>query len=100
MIITWEHIAADTKPFPFDNRGFILDCEVLKAGTSAYRKALDEFGLQGSTGRRSNPHDNAKAESFMKTLKREHHYLNEYRTFADVVECVPEFIDQMKENSR
>ena len=40
-------------------------------------------------GRRGNPYDNAKAESFMKTLKCEHVYLNEYRNFAEVVERLP-----------
>jgi putative transposase len=60
-----------------------------------YRKALREFGLQGSMARRGNPYDNAKAESFMKTLKCEHIYLNEYRNFAEVVERVPVFIDQV-----
>ena len=29
----------------------------------------------------------------MKTLKCDHVYLNEYRTFGEVVERVPEFID-------
>ena len=34
--------------------------------------------------RRGNPHDNAKAESFMKTLKVETVYLAAYETFEDV----------------
>ncbi|WP_407666709.1 hypothetical protein [Microvirga roseola] len=36
-----------------------------------YREALDAAGLVGSMGRLGNPYDNAKAESFMKTLKVE-----------------------------
>jgi putative transposase len=59
-----------------------------------YRKALDQVGLRGSMGRRGT-YDNAKAESFMKTLKCEHVYLNEYRNFAEVAEGVPTFIDQV-----
>ena len=35
-------------------------------------------------GRRGNPYDNAKAESFMKTLKVEDVYLMAYETFDDV----------------
>ena len=65
-----------------------------------YRQALDEFGLRGSMGRRGNPYDNAKAESFMKTLKCEHVCLNEYRNFAEVVERVPAFIDQVYNTRR
>jgi putative transposase len=59
-----------------------------------YRKALDQVGLRGSMGRRGT-YDNAKAESFMKTLKCEHVYLNEYRNFAEVADRVPTFIDQV-----
>jgi putative transposase len=36
-----------------------------------YHSELDKHGLKGSMGRRGNPYDNAKAESFMKTLKVE-----------------------------
>jgi putative transposase len=39
--------------------------------SEAYRKVLAQHGLVGSMGRRGNPYDNAKAESFMKTLKCE-----------------------------
>jgi putative transposase len=51
-------------------------------------------------GRRGNPYDNANAESFMKTLKCEHVYLNEYRNFAEVAERVPAFIDQVYNTRR
>ena len=37
----------------------------------AYRELLVRHGLVGSMGRRGNPYDNAKAESFIKTLKVE-----------------------------
>src|SRR2546428_4813407 len=36
-----------------------------------YRQMLGDHGLRGSMGRRGVPYDNAKAESFMKTLKTE-----------------------------
>jgi transposase InsO family protein len=39
-------------------------------------------------GRRGNPYDNAKAESFMKTLKVEEVYLMAYETFEDVIRDV------------
>ena len=43
--------------------------------SEAYRELLREHGLKGSMGRRGNPYDNAKAESFIKTLKVEAVYL-------------------------
>ncbi|MFL1877155.1 integrase core domain-containing protein, partial [Hansschlegelia beijingensis] len=44
---------------------------------------------------RGNPYDNAKAESFMKTLKAEAVYPMAYETFTDVAESLPTFIDDV-----
>ncbi|WP_367957624.1 integrase core domain-containing protein [Aquibium pacificus] len=51
-------------------------------------------------GRRGNPYDNAKAESFMKTLKVEAVYPMAFETFDDVTEHLPRFIEDVYNNRR
>jgi putative transposase len=66
----------------------------------AYRERLAELGIQGSMSRPATPTDNAKAESFMKTLKHEERHAHEYDTLKDVRERLPRFVDDIYNRKR
>lgn len=59
----------------------------------AYVARLEQAGARVSMSAKGNPYDNAKAESFFKTLKREEVYLQEYRTFTDAETNLGHFIE-------
>lgn len=56
--------------------------------------------FQISMSRKGNPYDNAYAESFMKTLKHEEVSLWNYETYADVIERIPYFIEEVYNKKR
>jgi transposase InsO family protein len=47
-----------------------------------------------SMSRPANPYDNASCESFVKTLKREEIYANDYRTLEHLATNIEQFIEQ------
>jgi transposase InsO family protein len=58
-----------------------------------YTDLLKYHGIQISMSRKGNPYDNAACESFMKTLKQEEVYRNEYRDLDDAYAQIGEFIE-------
>lgn len=65
-----------------------------------YRALLAEHQIQGSMSRTGNPYDNAFAESFIKTLKYEEVYRNEYRNLEEAAAAIGEFIEQIYNQRR
>ncbi len=57
-----------------------------------YIALLEQHHIAISMSRRGNPYDNAKAESFMKTLKHEKVLVNEYDVFDDALSNIGHFI--------
>jgi putative transposase len=66
----------------------------------AYSEMLKQHGAIISMSRKGNPYDNAACESFMKTLKQEEVYRNEYRDFQDAHSSIGEFLERVYNKKR
>ncbi len=65
-----------------------------------YTDLLKENKIAISMSRAGNPYDNAKAESFMKTLKYEEVLINDYETIEEARESIAHFIDEVYNRKR
>jgi transposase InsO family protein len=68
--------------------------------SSEYTDLLKARGIAISMGRRGNPYDNAKAESFIKTLKYEEVYLGDYRNLTEARRRIDRFIGEVYNEDR
>ncbi len=59
-----------------------------------YVKVLRKHQMIPSMSRPANPYDNASCESFLKTLKREEIYANDYRDLEHLLDNIEAFIEQ------
>ena len=65
-----------------------------------YTGLLKERKIIISMSRKGNPYDNAACESFMKTLKYEEVYRQDYRDLAEALASVGEFINRTYNSQR
>jgi putative transposase len=65
-----------------------------------YTEMLKQHNANISMSRKGNPYDNAACESFMKTLKYEEIYRNEYRDFQEARATIGEFLDGVYNQKR
>jgi len=65
-----------------------------------YVGVLERHGLLPSMSRPANPYDNASCESFMKTLKREEIYANQYRDLDHLRANIEEFVERYYNQQR
>ena len=90
-IAALEQAVAERQPPPglvhHSDRGVQYAC-------GDYAQVLQRHGIIASMSRPGNPYDNASCESFMKTLKREEIYANQYRDMEHLLANIEEFIEQ------
>jgi len=83
---------AERKPQPglvhHSDRGVQYAC-------AQYTEILKQHQIRISMSRKGNPYDNAACESFMKTLKYEEVYRNEYRDFQEARAHVGKFLEDV-----
>jgi putative transposase len=65
-----------------------------------YMGVLQQHGIQISMSRVGNPYDNAKAESFMKTLKQEEVNGRSYRDLDHLRQSIAEFLEKVYNRRR
>jgi putative transposase len=68
--------------------------------STEYVARLEEAGALISMAAVGNPYENAKAESFFRTLKMEEVYLEDYRTFEEAEQNMGYFIEEVYNNKR
>ena len=66
----------------------------------AYVELLESRGVLLSMSRRGNPYDNARAESFMKTLKSEEVSMNRYRDLGEARASIGHFLEEIYNRRR
>ena len=65
-----------------------------------YTALLQAQGITISMSRKGNPYDNAIAESFMKTLKYEEVYRDDYQDLSHAHTSIPRFLEQVYNQKR
>lgn len=65
-----------------------------------YTDLLKEHGIEISMSRKAKPWDNAACESFMKTLKYDEVYRNEYRNLNEARAAIHEFLEKVYNRKR
>ena len=72
----------------------------IQYASAEYVAILKKYEMVSSMSRPANPYDNASCESFIKTLKREEIYANEYQNLEHLHAHIEEFIDRYYNQKR
>lgn len=92
-----EMALASRRPAP----GFIHHSDQgVQYASGEYVERLEEADARISMASAGNPYENAKAESFFRTLKMEEVYLKDYRNFEEAEENLGRFIEEIYNQKR
>jgi putative transposase len=72
----------------------------IQYASGSYTGFLKDHEITISMSRKGNPYDNAACESFMKTLKYDEVYRNEYRDFEEARHSISEFLNVVYNQQR
>jgi len=72
----------------------------IQYASAEYVAILTKHQMVSSMSRPANPYDNASCESFIKTLKREEIYVNEYENLEHLHDHIEEFIERYYNQKR
>ena len=72
----------------------------IQYASGEYTGRLKEHQIRISMSRKGNPYDNATCESFMKTLKYEEVYRQEYRDLAEARASIQQFLEKVYNRKR
>ena len=95
-------IAALTDAIPKRNTGSLIhhSDQGIQYCSKDYVGILNYNGISISMSAKANPYDNAKIESFFRTLKVEEIYMFEYETYTEVLGRIPYFIEEVYNRKR
>jgi transposase InsO family protein len=88
-----DQACPETKPCPHPSPGGRKPARILAGKADGTDVLLGNVEFQHRHAAQLNTHANASCESFMKTLKREEIYANDYRDLEHLIESVEEFIE-------
>jgi len=92
-----EQAIAKRQPAP----GLVHHCDRgVQYASEEYVAMLEKRGMIPRMSRPANPYDNASCESFIKTLKREEIYANEYDDLEHLLANLEQFIEQYYNRQR
>lgn len=72
----------------------------IQYASQEYVELLRKHGIVPSMSRTGNPYDNARCESFLKTLKQEEIYSRQYRDRAELESHLEQFLEQYYNHQR